>query len=43
VNPATCLACILGQPIQIASVILIGKKAGLAIIATLDKMDWNIG
>jgi hypothetical protein len=43
VNPATGLAGILGQPIEIAAIILIGKKAGLVIIASLDEVDGNIG
>ncbi|MFZ2162716.1 MAG: hypothetical protein WAW02_10910 [Sideroxyarcus sp.] len=34
---------ILGQPNQIAAVILIGEKTWLAIVATLDQVDGDIG
>jgi hypothetical protein len=42
-NPTPGLDGILGQLIQIAAVILIGEKTGLAIVATLDQVDGDIG
>jgi len=41
-DSAACLAGILGQPIEVATIILIGKEAGLAVVAALDEMDRNI-
>src|SRR3990167_1112496 len=41
-NPAASLIGVLSQPIQIAKIILIGKEARLAVIATLDEVNGHI-
>jgi len=41
-NPATSLIGVLSQPIQIAKIILIGKEARQAVIATLDEVNGHI-
>ena len=41
-NAATCLAGILGQPVEIKTVILVGEKAGLAVVATLNQVQRGV-
>jgi hypothetical protein len=42
-NPATCLASKIPQPIEIEPVILIRHKADLPVIATLNQVQWKVG
>ena len=41
-NPATGLAGVLAQPVQINRVIPVGEEAGLAIVPALDNVQRNI-
>ena len=43
VNTAAGFPGIFGKPIQIAAIVFIGEKTGLAIIAALNEMDRDIG
>jgi len=41
-NPATSLAGVLAQPVQVDRVIPIGEEANLAIVPGLDNVQGNI-
>lgn len=41
-NPTARFVGVFGQPIPIKTVILVGKKAGLTVVAALDQVEWHI-
>ena len=40
-DAAAGLAGMLGQPVEVEAVVLVGEEAGLAVVAALDQMEGN--